>query len=89
MTEWERVTPQASLVPEETVCPPPMLSALPTVSAVPQLSPRVVDENPPWEEVFDDECTVLWEVLLKEPLLTACEVPPPSELDWLEKVPED
>jgi hypothetical protein len=39
--------------------------------------------------VCDDECTVLWEVELKEPLDTTCDVPPPTLLDWLEKVPED
>ena len=47
VTECDRVTPQAWLVPEDTVWPPPTESAAPTVFAVPQLSPLPVDWNPP------------------------------------------
>ena len=60
---------------------PPRLSALPAEWAVPQLSPFVVAANPPCESVVEDECTVLCDALLKEPLETAWEALPPTLLE--------
>ncbi len=47
------------------------------------------DLNPPREEVSDEELTVLVESALNEPFVTAWELDPPTELDWLAKEPED
>ena len=73
----------------EVVCAPPTVSAEPSVWAEPQLSPCVRELNPPREVVSDAELTVLVESALNEPFVTAWELDPPTELDWLAKEPED
>jgi hypothetical protein len=69
----------------------PRLSALPAERDVPQLSPFVVAANPPCESVVDEECTVLCDELLNEPLETAWEALPPMllELPELTAVPAE